>query len=410
MSLAVDSIESSSAVSDDIQIEIVETLEALRAVEPEWRQFLEEGVCGSNFFNDPAYIELYLQHKPQTKLQILVLRQDGVIRCIAPFFQQKSRRKIQLSIVTLATLSLRMLNLFGSDIMVAAKENPQMWLAAVVNALRERCNQFEVILLEHLDVSSPLFNFCISVFAQDRQFRVYPVSPQDDVVYQIIFPATHGEYLAQLNPKTRYRLRCNARKLSDLSHARLESFTTPQDVPKFLRLLDEVYRDTWQSKLYGQRSRTTKEEQRYFANIAERGWLRSYVLTGDQGPLAYVVGFQYDGVFYYYEPGYVQSRPDFGPGNVLLHLLIEDLLAKNSPKVCDFLYGKHAYKRSFGNREHKVASRYLVPPNRWQAILALQGSLFQVERLARSTVVWLKIERPLRSLLKRLGVNVFRPG
>jgi CelD/BcsL family acetyltransferase involved in cellulose biosynthesis len=396
--------------SQNIEVEVLETLDAVRAAEPDWRVFLANGVHGGSIYNDPVYIQSRLDNEPRISPWVIVLRRNGQIRCVAPFFLEHTRRKIQFSVATLANLALRMLNLFGAEIVVATDEDKSACYAAVFAALSKRASMYDAMLFEHVDVSAAFYEYCARTFSGGKQFRLLPASSRTDTVYQIRLAADYDEYQADRSPKTRQKLRRFVRKLRLEHDARLEHFSTPEQAPRFLHELDQVYRDTWQARFYGYRCRNGDDDERFLVTLAEHGWLRCYTLAGKQGPLAYVVGFQYDGVFYYDETGFSPALAELSPGFVLTHLLIEDLFRSNSPALVDFRHGKHAYKRSFSNAEQTVASIYVVPPNRWRKILAIQRALFAAEDKLRSVITSLKLDRLLRRLLKRAGADVGRYG
>lgn len=390
----------------ELQVELIESLEALRALEPEWRQFLAEGVCGSSFFNDPLYLRLQLEIDPQWRPWILVLRREGRIRCIAPFYLGQTKRKIQFSVLTLACLRLRMLRLWFSEFIVAHDEHRQECYSAVFRTLSQHCRDFDLVLLEHLDVRSPLWNFCKSAKIKSQGLRSFPAASEIDTVYQVRLPATHEAYMAQLNPKTRHSLRRKTRKLLQEYHVRFEQFTKPEQVPECFEQLDVVYRSTWQAKLNGYQVRNTPAAIRMHRCLAQQGWFRSYLLISNEGPLAYVLGYQYQGVFYHYETGYLSHRREWGPGSVCTHLLIENLIRDNPPVLTDFLPGDQAYKRSFANSQHRIGSLYLVPRNRFGWILRLQQTIFAFEHLARRITRSLNLDRGIRNLLRRMGIGV----
>jgi CelD/BcsL family acetyltransferase involved in cellulose biosynthesis len=124
--------------------------------------------------------------------------------------------------------------------------------------------------------------------------------------------------------------------------------------------------------------------------------------------MAFALGYQYDGVWYFMETGYAQRWSHFSPGAVLFHLFVEDFYRAARPSMLDFLAGNQDYKQSFGNAQTEVSSIYLVPWNRWRLILACQSALYALERWARSIVVTLKLDRPLRKILARAGAHVSR--
>jgi hypothetical protein len=389
---------------------VLETIDALNAIELEWRHFLAEEVRGSNFYNDPAHITLRLESNPQLRPLIIILRRGGLIRCIAPFYLEDGRRQIQFSAITLARPRAKLLALFGTDIPVAVGEDRTSCYELVFRALSEHSHRYDLILLDHVDVAGPLYEFCRRAFSHSGDFKKFPASSESDMVYQIRLGAGFDEYMARRTPKSRRSIRYRTRKLLSMLHARVERVTESDQVPAFLSRLDEIYRDTWQGKFYGARSRMTEEEHRFLFTVAQHGWLRSYILASDTGPLAFVVGFQYNGTFHYHETGYSQKRAELGAGSVLTHLLIEDLFLENPPHTLDFGHGKHAYKRSFGNSNYVVASSYLAPRNRWRSVLALQKLIFAVERFSRASAKRLKLDRLLRRLLQRAGADVGQYG
>src|SRR5688572_1157906 len=231
------------------KIEIVSTRAELRALEPEWRQFLSSGVTGSHLFNDPEHISLRLELEPRLTPWILVLRRGGRICCIAPFYLQETHLKIQFSVMQLASLPVRMLKAFWSEFIVGVGADAQECFQRVFEALWQNRWKFGVILLENLRLTTPLWSFCQSELSCRRRLRKFLASSQVDSLHQAHLPATHADYIAQLNPRTRQRLRRQARKLCNEKNAQLEKFTTPHQVYQFLNHLDEIYRDAWQAKL-----------------------------------------------------------------------------------------------------------------------------------------------------------------
>jgi CelD/BcsL family acetyltransferase involved in cellulose biosynthesis len=165
--------------------------------------------------------------------------------------------------------------------------------------------------------------------------------------------------------------------------------------------LDHVFRDTWQAKTFGYTPRDTGPQRRYLCGIAERGWLRSYLLVNDQRPIAFGLGYQYDNVYYFAETGFVQDFSDYGPGTVLMHLFIEDFYHVRRPEILDFGLGDAAYKRSFGNVRREAAAVYLVPSGRWRLVIALQRAIYAVESKVRRLLIALRLDRAVRKLLKR---------
>ncbi len=384
-----------------LEAEVIKSLGALQGVLTEWQHFLGDGVQGNNLFNDPAHIELRLRTENHTIPWIVILRRGGRIRCIAPCYLCDGPFVVQLSVVKLASFRAKQLKIFGDDFIVALEEDTKVCFDLIFETLRRQPTLFQFVLIDKLIAETPLWEYCQANCHGDRGFRLYLASPQLEKLHKIRIEAEHDHYMASLSPKTRQNLRRTARKLCEDHQARLERITAPEQVPRFLEQLDEVFRDTWQAKTFGYQPRNTDAQLRYLHSIAQLGWLRSYLLSNDQGPIAYDLAFQYGDTFYAEEIGFAQAWADYGPGSVLMHLFIEDLHHHQPPKHLDFGVGDAPYKRSFSNFEQVAASVFLVPRNRWRLIMALQRGLNAVDRNVRKVLIALKLDRVVRKLLKR---------
>jgi hypothetical protein len=381
-------------------IETVAAREGLRLLLGAWRAFLQGNVSGKNLFNDPRYIELYLAAHPDVEPLIFVLRKEGCIRAIAPFFLVRGRFLVQSSVMKLAAPSVRWVKVFGDDLVMAADEDFHQCAAALFTELAKHQQRYDIFAFDRLEVGRPLWDF-VQSYCRRGPFRCYLASPQMESAHQIHFPPSHKDYMASLGSRTRQNLRRMTRKLVDDRQARLERITTAEELPRFLDEVDHVYRDTWQAKVYGYRPRNSPAELNLLGGLAREGWLRSYLLTDCSGPVAFDIAFQYDGMFYAQEIGYAQAAAEHSPGTVLMHLYIEDLYRERLPAKLDFGLGDAVYKRSLCNAQIPGAAVHLVAGMRWRAIVRFQRLLFALERGARWLTMKLKIDRFLRKLIKR---------
>jgi CelD/BcsL family acetyltransferase involved in cellulose biosynthesis len=290
-----------------------------------------------------------------------------------------------------------MLKAYGGSFIAHKDADAEACYRHVFETLWQNRSKFCVILLEDLRVAAPLWNYCA-----ETRFQRFAASSRVDNLHQTRLPATHAEFLTQLNPRTRQRLRRQARKLRDEKQARLEKFVSPDHVQRFLSQMDEIYRDTWQAQSAGYCRRNTESHCRFLARIAERGWLRSYTLVVDQQAVAYLLGYQHRGIYYYYEIGYRQQWADYSPGAVLTYLFLEELFEENPPQLVDYLVGDQPYKRSLSNLQLRAASIYLAPANHWRHVLKIQQLLHFVSRPVVRALVALRLDRAVR---KRLMIH-----
>jgi hypothetical protein len=384
-------------------IEVINSLVALGNVIPEWQEFLTNHVSGNNLYNDPEHIALRLNTNPQFTPCILVLRRGGEIRGIAPFYCRPDRFPLQLSVIKLAALPIQMLMVFGDSFILAANEDAAACFDAVFSLMAQQPVRFGLLHFEQLTTSTLLWKYCQSNFKGGPNFRFSLASPQLESLHQIHFPPTYSEYLASLNASTRRNLRRYARKLCEGQHARLVRITDPDQVPQFLDQVDRVFRNTWQAKTFGYNPRNDASQIRYFSGIAKHGWLHSYVLANDHGPIAYEIVFHYGGVFHSYERGFDQAWGESRPGTALTFMFIEDFYRDCVPQLFDFGVGDAAYKRSFSNVSQDAAAVYLTLRNRWRHVVGIQRGLFALDRNVRSLLIALRLDRTVRKLLKRQG-------
>jgi CelD/BcsL family acetyltransferase involved in cellulose biosynthesis len=380
----------------EFDIQVLESVDDLQAFVSDWEAFLAEGVSGSSFFNDPAHILSRLELEPQTTPWIVVLRCGDRICCIAPFFLHETRLRIEFSIIKLASLPVCTLKAYGGNFIAHKDADAEVCYRHIFETLWQNRSKFGVILLEDLRVATPLWKYFEADLSRDTRFRRFLASSRVDNLHQTRLPATHAEFLTQLNPRTRQRLRRQARKLCDEKHARLEKFVSPEHVQRFVSQVDEIYRDTWQAKLVGYCHRDPEFHCRFLTRISERGWLRSYTLVVDQQPVAYLLGYQHGGIYYYYEIGYRQQWADDSPGAVLTYLFIEELFQEDPPQLVDYLVGDQPYKRSLSNLQLMAASIYLAPPNRWRLVLRVQQLLHLMSRPVVRALAVFRLDRMVR--------------
>jgi CelD/BcsL family acetyltransferase involved in cellulose biosynthesis len=380
---------------------IVRDRQALAALGAEWRAFLATPVTGRNFHNDPANVQAVLDANRRAAPFVVVVRRGGVIRCIAPFFTDRTQFKVRLSVLTLASLPIRLLKLFGDQFVCAEGEDARGAIGAAFAALADNRGGFDLVTFYNLDCSGRLFRHCTVPGTGGAPFRFVPASPKVEKVHQLKFVAAdHDGYMKTLSPSTRQNLRRTTRKFFSDGKAELVKVTRPEQVPAFLAQLDEVCRNAWQGKTFGYRPRNTESFRSHFEQVARQGWLRSYVLTHDRRPVAFELGYQYAGTYYGQECGYDQEWSHAGPGSIVMHLVIEDLYKEDRPDLLDFGFGDAPYKRSFSNAEHDAISAYLVPDNRWRGVIGLQSALNFVFVQVQSALVKTRLDNVFRRVLK----------
>jgi CelD/BcsL family acetyltransferase involved in cellulose biosynthesis len=125
---------------------------------------------------------------------------------------------------------------------------------------------------------------------------------------------------------------------------------------------------SWQGASLGSLVEATGRHVAWCQEHAARGWFRSYLLSDDERPVAFALGLQAEGTYYYDQVGYDPAYAEHGPGTALLYKLIADLFDHDPAKWVDFRYGDSPYKTLFANRSYPEANLFLLRRSAYTAV------------------------------------------
>lgn len=371
---------------------------------PEWRAFLESQKIDSSLYQDPDYVQLYLaERQSSTTPLILAVRDGSRLIAVAPFFIEQTRFRFRLSVLTLFNVPQRRLRIFGNRLIVADGADYEAVARAVFEALRESRRKYDVLYLDVLALHDPLYRFLTQ--AVPKPFRTVLPSPEVQVVRTIRLEGTFAQYLATRSKNFKQNINRRRKQLSAAFDGQVElvRYTEPDRVPEFLDVVDLIFPETWQGRTFGVRKRNTPEQLQFTRRMAEHGWFRSYVLRCRQQPVAYILGYQHNGTYYYEEPGFDQQWRALSPGSVLIYMVIENLFESDSPAVFDFGFGENQYKRQMGNFEFDVCAAYVVTPGVWSLVLRMQRAVNVFYVYVREFLKRKGWDSRVRNLIKRKG-------
>lgn len=383
--------------TDEYDVDVIDTRSALQASLPEWREFIATNPRGSSLFNDPVIIDADLAGEAAAPL-IVQIRRRGELQCIAPFSIRSARLPIQFSVYTLARCPLQLLNLYGTDLVFAADADTQACCGLAFDSIRDAT--FDLGLLYSLDSNGGLSRYFTSTIGKSRRFAFQRRYDHFDKCFHLQLPETFAEYLSTLGSSTRGTLKRRTKKLQTIHAARLKKVTAPDEVPEFLQSVTAIYSDAWQSKTYGQVQRDRPAEIQRLQSIAQEGWLRSYLLESDEGPLAFQIGYQYRDTFYACDFAFARKWAELGPGAVLMYLMLEDLFNELRPQVVDLGAGDSPQKHTFRGAAFDVGDYWVMPPNRWRHVARAQRYLTRIESNCRSLLTRTNLDKAVRRLLK----------
>ena len=243
----------------------------------------------------------------------------------------------------------------------------------------------DFILFQDLDETCPLREALATVARQHRLAVYYPWGPVSR--WWIRFPDKPQEYWSQFSKKTRYNFRYRAKHLEHT----VRCISSAEEIPAFLDAVKTVEQRTWQYRRLGLAS-DVQQKLELWSQWAYMGAFRSYLMEQQGRPVAFVIGCQWKDRYTYVETGYDPEYATKSPGQVLLYRMLEDLIARNPPKLLDFGFGDSEYKRMFANHETQ------------------SGPVVLVRRSVRAMMAWRLMQwrstigRGARRVLSKVGV------
>lgn len=185
---------------------------------------------------------------------------------------------------------------------------------------------------------------------------------------------------------------------------RLEVVTAAPAVTGYLARAATFAAQTYQAGL-GAGLRDDASRRRLLRGLAERGWLRCYLLVAGDEPIAFHSGLCYRNRWTAWGTGY---RPDFRafrPGTILITRIFRDL-CEHGVEAVDWSFGDAQYKRVFGtdSREERTIhlySRGIRAGCAFGIDAAATWSKRALERLDRSGSFAERIKRHWRRRLER---------
>jgi hypothetical protein len=307
-----------------------------------WRE------CNNRFYDhtihcDPDWIQEHFKRQKEN-VRIYFLESKGRILGAVPFVlsQQALHCKVGDSIV--AKFPLRTLSVQGYTPNMPAETSVYDML---FSRILER--EFDSIQLKHVKTASFLWSYLHSSPLIRKFFHFF--TPSRPVPHPLIhLNGSFAEYMNKFSPKARKNRLREIKRLRALGDMQLIRATKAAEVDGFLDVAYGMSQKTWQfvrhrGGIGGQDIDVVRSEMQF---LAQRGWLRSYLLKCGSAPCSFIIGQQYGQVFYTAAAGVDPGWRPYSAGTVLLLLVLEDLFRENTPQFYD-LDDYASYKEHFAN-------------------------------------------------------------
>jgi CelD/BcsL family acetyltransferase involved in cellulose biosynthesis len=350
------------------------------AIDEDWRALCRRYGSLEVLFQSPAWLgHLDATRPPAPELVILVRDDSDAIVAVMPIRKEHVDLDFVVGARQFGRFRLPCLMVLGAEPLAPPDARVHQ---ALLSALVGELGGDECIVMPMLSRQSP-FRRAVDdwVRAHKEHFLYAPAIPGSGEVHALDLPTSFDDYAAShFNSKQRSNMKRRLKLLGkELGAVRLVRYSTPDDVAPFLAAARPVSEASWQFATVGPHFDAAEDWQRKLADLARRGVLRSYVLDAGERPVAFVLGYEYGGVYYHVKTGYDRSLAKRAPGIGLLYLLLEEL-GKSAPFKINFMFGDAEYKQEFGNVHQRSDELILLRRNarnlvRWSSHAAFRAGV-----------------------------------
>ena len=189
--------------------------------------------------------------------------------------------------------------------------------------------------------------------------------------YRLKLPPAAEEIRRRRSRESLKKIQGRERALSRAAGAecRLVEIRRPLDWEPYVGKIMDLMSHTWQSRRLGHRFDASS-----LRDVAQAGWLRSFLLLAGESAAAFAFCFQGEGVLVYEQIGYDPAFAKYSPGTILLYRLLDRLYETDTPECVDFGEGEAEYKSLLADEVTSVDGLMVLRRSYGMALLlALHG-------------------------------------
>ena len=329
VSRALEKGQQPAEVSRPFSIREIQLDHGLSEITKRWKE------CNSHFPDhtiecNPDWIEEHFKREKDRVRIFLLESDDAVIGAVPCVLDQELA--CNLGEFTVAKFPMRILRWLGCTPNIPAEKS-------AYNMLFEEIlkSDFDAVHIPGLKTEAFAWNYVRHSPLIRRRFW-YQIPRQPSPHLLIRLDGTFDSYMNRLSPKTRKNRLREIEGLRKHGELQLIRVTKASEIEGFLEPAYAISRRTWQFHRAAQglarRDRDLVRDELRF--LAERGWLRCYLLKSGNEPCSFVLGQQYGRYFYVDAAGVDQAWRSYSAGTVILMLVLKDLFEENSPQSYDF--------------------------------------------------------------------------
>ena len=328
-----------------LTIRAVTSLEEFKGLTQEWEQLLRT-VPGHSLFLTWEWLYCWTKHYlGDSRLRILLMLDDQErLVGIAPLYLRTTRAH--------GLISLRELRFLGSetvcssylDVIANEKQKRAILQGLYCYLFNEARGDWDVLTLSEVPAESSTIDMWNELF--DEAGKVGEIV-STTCCPVIRLPGDVDTYRAGLGRSRRYTLQRKMKCLQGDGRIEYSHATSPADVETALGWLITLHQRRWSTGSSGgvfASERSERFHREIVQVLSERGRVSFDLLWLDARPIAAIYGFSYQGVYYFYLPGFDPATlSKASPGLLLLYHRIEQAI-RDGEHTVDLLWGAEPYK------------------------------------------------------------------
>jgi len=344
---------------DALAVQLIEDTATFETLRPEWNELLQASASNCVFLTWEWLFAWWRNLSEGRRLSLVTVRRSGQLIAVAPL---AVRPRSLSRLLPWPSLEFLGTGIAGSDYLdvIIRRGHEREGLAAVADALTAAG---VVLELSHVPASASV----AAQLAADLARRLgWTASTSKINVCPFIELSGHSwpSYLASLGSAHRYNVQRRLKNLTKQFDVRFEQASSEEQRREALELLIDLHNRRWRER-GGSQSFATVALRAFYDDVSrlglERGWLRLFILRLDGRPAAALHGYQYGGVFSFYQAGFDPEFAKQSVGLVTMALAIKSAIEEGAEEY-DLLHGDESYKYQWAGKARDLDRIELFSP------------------------------------------------
>ena len=350
-----------------LSVETIETVAGFAALRDEWNRLLESSDSNCLYLTWEWLYTWWKHLAGNRKLSVIAIRNSRKLEALAPLCRMPFDLSRGRPFSALEFLGSGHVGSDYLDVIVRRGADPES-VRLLALACAERGIAFEWTQLRQGKATSEQVATRLKTSGwsvRTAETNVCPYIPLAGLSFE--------DYLTSLGREHRYSFHRKLRRLQRDFTVRFEQASTETECHWAMEELFRLHQLRWSGRGGSDAFHTDSLlafHREWSVCALRQGWLRIYSLRLNDVPAAFLYGFLYNGIFYFYQSGFDPEFSKYGVGMVTTGLAIRGAIEEGAEEF-DFLHGNEEYKAHWARVTRPIGRIEMYPPR-------IQGRLAEI--------------------------------